>query len=93
MPSSPIPGGRRSKRIATKQPAKLVITTGEKQSTLLCHIVDASQEGYRLRGDFRLTRGQIVEIIVDERRAEPVRCEVMWIGKAGQEWEAGLLPV
>jgi hypothetical protein len=90
---SPIPEGRGSKRIATTQPAKLVITTGEEQSTLLCHIVDASQEGYRLQGNFRLSRGQLVEIIVDDRPAQPVRCEVMWIGKAGQEWEAGLLPV
>lgn len=75
------------------QPAKLVINTGEKQTTVPCLIVDRSQEGVRLRGEFRLTRGQLVEIIVDDRHAEPVRCEVMWIGKAGLEWEAGLVPV
>jgi hypothetical protein len=76
-----------------KQPAKLVINTGEKQTTVPCLIVDRSPEGVRLRGEFRLTRGQLVEIIVDDRHTQPVRCEVMWIGKAGLEWEAGLLPL
>lgn len=60
---------------------------------LPCLVVDTSNEGVRLRGDFRLKGGQLVEIIVDERRAEPVQCEVKWIGKAGQVWEAGLLQV
>ena len=92
MPSVPIPAGRRSKRIATKQRASLVINTGGKQT---CLIVDKSQEGFRLRGSFRLRRGQLVEIIVDDKPTEPVQCEVVWIGKArsGHEWEAGLLSV
>jgi hypothetical protein len=95
MPSVPIPAGRRSKRIATNQRASLVINTGGNQTTLPCLIVDKSQEGFRLRSSFRLRRGQLVEIMVDDRPAEPTRCEVMWIGKtrSGHEWEVGLLSV
>jgi hypothetical protein len=56
-----------------------------------CLIVDRSQEGFRLRGDFRLRRGQLVELVVDDP-LDSVRCEVIWIGKAGskQAGEAGL---
>jgi len=56
-----------------------------------CLIVDRSQEGFRLRCDFRLRRGQLVELVVDDP-VNSVRCEVIWIGSAGsqQAGEAGL---
>ncbi len=56
-----------------------------------CLIVDRSQEGFRLRGNFRLRRGQLVELVVDDP-VDSVRCEVIWIGRAvsGQAGEAGL---
>ncbi len=95
MPSVPIPAGRRSKRIARKQRASLVINSRGNQETVPCLIVDRSQEGFRLRASYRLRRGQLVEIMVDDKPLEPVRCEVIWIGKAGseQEGEAGLQTV
>ena len=31
----------------------------------LCLIVDRSQDGFRLKGDFRLRRGQLVELVLD----------------------------
>ena len=31
-----------------------------------CLIVDRSQEGLRLKGNFRLRRGQLVEIVLDD---------------------------
>lgn len=56
-----------------------------------CLVVDRSHEGFRLRGDFKLRRGQLVELLVDNPE-DSVRCEVIWIGKAGsqQAGEAGL---
>ncbi len=59
-----------------------------------CLIVDRSQEGFRLRRDFRLRRGQLVELLVDDP-VDSVRCEVIWIGKAGSEQagEVGLQTV
>jgi hypothetical protein len=56
-----------------------------------CLIVDRSQEGFRLRGSFRLKRGQIVELVLDDP-VDSTRCEVIWVGKEGSEWggEAGL---
>ena len=92
--STPIPGGRRSKRIATKKRANLVINLSGVQKMFPCLIVDKSQEGFRLRGTFKLKRGQLVEVVLDEP-VDSVRCEVIWTGKAGsgQEGEAGLQTV
>ena len=38
-----------------------------------------------MRGSFRLKRGQLVELVVDDPMMDSVRCEVIWIGKAGSE--------
>lgn len=91
MSSIPIPGGRRSKRIVIKKRASLVINLNEVQRMVPCLVVDRSQEGFRLRGDFKLRRGQLVELVVDDP-VDSVRCEVIWVGRTGskQEGEAGL---
>ncbi len=86
MPSSSIPGGRRSKRIVTKKRANLVIDQSGGQKMFPCLIVDRSQEGFRLRGNFSLRRGQIVELIADDPE-DSVRCEVRWVGRTGSEQE------
>jgi hypothetical protein len=59
-----------------------------------CLIIDRSQEGFRLRGNFSLKRGQIVELIADDPE-DSVRCEVIWVGRAGsqQEGQAGVQTV
>jgi hypothetical protein len=94
MPSSPIHGRRRSNRIVTKKRASLVITLSGVQKMFPCLIVDRSQDGFRLRGNFRLRRGQLVELVLDEP-VDSVRCEVIWTDKAGSErtGEAGLQAV
>lgn len=91
MPSSRVTGGRRSNRVVTKKRASLIVATGGVQRMLPCLIVDRSQEGFRLRGDFRLRRGQLVEVVVEDL-VDSVKCEVIWIGKPGsqQAGEAGL---
>jgi hypothetical protein len=90
----PIPEGRRSKRVAGKKPARLVINLSGVQKMLPCIVIDRSQAGFRLRGDFRLRRGQFVELVLDDPMVS-VRCEVIWVGKAGSghEGEAGLQTV
>ncbi len=92
MPS--FPQGRRSNRIATKQRASLVITLSGVQKMFPCLIVDRSQEGFRLRGNFRLRRGQLVELVLDDP-VDSVPCEVIWTTKPGSEQtgEAGLQTV
>ena len=61
---------------------------------LPCLIVDRSQEGFRLRGSFRLRCGQLVELVLDDP-VDSVRCEVIWVGRAGsqQEGQAGVQTV
>jgi hypothetical protein len=92
MPSSPVPERRRLKRLMSKVPASLVINLERKPERLPCLVLDSSKEGFRLRGSFHLRRGQLVEIILDEGPVRSVRCNVVWVGKAGskQEGEVGL---
>jgi hypothetical protein len=55
-------------------------------------VLDSSKEGFRLREGYHLKRGQLVELILDDDPLQPVRCNVVWVGKAGskQPGEAGL---
>ena len=92
MPTSPVPEGRRLKRIESRKRASLIINLERNQTRIPCLVVDASERGFRLHGNFRLRRGQAVELILDEDPYSAVRCSVVWIGKAGskQEGEIGL---
>jgi PilZ domain-containing protein len=90
MPSFRVPPGRRSKRLISKNPASLVINLDRKPKRLPCLVIDSSKEGFRLRGNFDLRRGQVVELILDTDMPTPERCRVVWVGKAGSEWEGEL---
>jgi hypothetical protein len=92
MPSSLVPKARRSKRLASKRRAHLVVNLDRKPKRLPCLVLDSSKEGFRLRGSFDLRRGQVVELTIDEETPSPERCNVIWVGKAGsgQEGEVGL---
>jgi len=88
----PISERRYSKRSPCRQRASLVVNLEENQRRFPCLVLDSSEQGFRLRGSFRLRRGQVVEIILDEDPLNPVRCNVVWVGKAGskREGEVGL---
>jgi len=96
---TPAPQSRRSKRVVKTRPARVVINLGqydERRPTLLpCLIVDSSPEGFRLRGNFRLRRGQVVEVIPSDDPLNTIRCSVVWTGKVGskQDGEVGLKTV
>jgi hypothetical protein len=91
----PTPERRYLKRSPCKQRASLVVNLEQNQKRFPCLVLDSSEEGFRLRGSFRLRRGQVVEIILDEDPLNAVRCTVVWVGKAGskQEGEIGLQTV
>ncbi len=82
---------RSSKRVATRKGASVVVNLGSLPQRVPCLIVDRSPEGFRLRGSFRLKRGQIVEVIPSDELGS-IRCSVVWVGKPGskQEGEVGL---
>jgi hypothetical protein len=84
----PVPERRYLKRSPSKQRASLVLDLKRQP----CLVVDSSKNGFRVRGSFRLKRGQVVEIILDEDPLNPVRCSVIWVAKPGskQEGEVGL---
>ena len=92
MPSFLTSEGRRSKRVMLKRRASLVVNLDRDQKRLPCLVLDSSKEGFRLRGNFHVRRGQFVEIVFDPEPFRSVRCRVVWVGKAGskQEGEIGL---
>ncbi len=65
MPTFPVPEGRRLRRIAAKKRASLVINLERNQTRIPCLVVDASDRGFRLHGNFRLRRGQTVELSLE----------------------------
>jgi hypothetical protein len=92
VPTFPVPQNRRSKRVMSKRRASLVINLDRHQKRLPCLVLDSSKEGFRLRCNFQIRRGQIVEIVLDEDPLRSLSCSVVWVGKTGskQEGEVGL---
>jgi hypothetical protein len=84
MPSPHIPQSRRSSRLMSMRRVSLVINLDGRAKRLPSLVVDSSKEGFRLRGGFDLTRGQVVELTLDEDMPNPERCRVVWIGRAGE---------
>jgi len=84
--------GRRFKRILSKERASVVVKLDRKQERLPCLVLDSSKSGFRLRGNFHLRRGQVVEIIFDGEPLSFMRCRVVWAGRARSEYvgEVGL---
>ena len=70
----------------------MVVSAEGRQRRVPCLVIDATDGGFRLQGHFRLRRGQVVELILDEDPLSAVRCGVVWVGKPGskQEGEIGL---
>lgn len=93
-PTFPSHENRRSKRLVIKKGASVVVNLGRQPQRVPCLIVDCSPEGFRLRGGFRLKRGQVVEVIPGDE-LNTMRCSVVWVGKPGskQEGEVGLRAV
>ena len=95
VPTLPVPEGRRSKRIVIRKGASIVVNLGSHPQRVPCLIVDRSEGGFRLRGGFRLKRGQVVEVIPGDDELNAIRCSVVWVGRPGskQEGEIGLKAV
>lgn len=95
MPRFPSHDGRRSQRVIMRKGASVVVNLGSHPQRVPCLIVDRSPEGFRLRGGFRLRRGQIVEVIPGDDELNAIRCSVVWVGDPGskQDGEVGLKAV
>jgi hypothetical protein len=92
MRTVPIPEGRRSPRKQLQSPASVVINLDRNPTRVPCLILDVTTEGFRLRGDFHVRRGQVVEVILDHQPLISVRSRVVWVGKGGskEQGEVGL---
>lgn len=86
MPTLPAPKVRRSKRVATRKQASIVVNPNSRPELFPCLILDISPDGLRLRTIFPLRRGQTVEVIPNEA-LNPIPCRVVWVGKRGSKHE------
>ena len=86
------PFKRSSERHPAKKHASLIMNINYHLRRFPCLIVDMSRGGLRVRGSFRLKRGQVVEIVSDEDPVSVTKCSVVWVGRTGttQQGEAGL---
>lgn len=78
---------RKSQRAPAKSRASLIIHLDRSAKRIPCLILDASKEGFRVRGICALRRGQLVELIADENTPGTERCRVVWVGKPGSKHE------
>lgn len=85
MHGFPVSEVRRSKRVMLKRRASLVINLDRKAKRFRCLVLDFSLEGFRVRGDFELERGQVVELVLGKDSPNTNRCRVVWVGKAGSK--------
>ena len=92
MRTVPIPERRRSQRKPLQSPASVVINLDRNPKRIPCLILDLTTEGFRLRGNFHVRRGQVVEVILEHQPHISVRSRVVWVGKTGskQQGEVGL---
>jgi hypothetical protein len=87
------PDSRRSERVVGTRRASIVANIRGQTERFPCLIVDSSQNGFRLRGNFsKLRRRQAVEVIPADDPLDIVSCSVVWIGTLGskQEGEIGV---
>jgi hypothetical protein len=87
MSGFPVLEARRCKREISKKRASLVMELEFNLKRFPCLVLDSSNEGFRLRGSFRLRRGQLIELILDENPSASHRCRVVWVGNAGSKLE------
>jgi hypothetical protein len=83
---------RGSERRPLQIPAFVAIDLNRNPNRIPCLIVDLTTKGFRLRGNFNLSRGQVVQVILDHQPEISVQSRVVWVGKADskQEGEFGL---
>ena len=83
---------RRSERRPLQIPACVVTDPNRNPNRIPCLIVDFTTKGFRLRGNFNLSRGQVVQVILGHQPQISFHSRVVWVGKANskQEGEFGL---
>jgi hypothetical protein len=81
---------RRSTRSAAKAHVSLAINAQSHCEKLPCLIVDISEEGLRIRGNFGLKPGLVVGITPSEIPKLMTRCRVVWVSEPGPDQETGL---
>jgi Tfp pilus assembly protein PilZ len=90
--SGPYPIARRSERIVTSLPVKLLTDVNGQRGEHVAYTLDISKGGVGIRTDAPLEPGQKVATILESEHVPPLRCRVVWVSrsKTEQEIDAGL---
>jgi len=78
---------RRSERTPLQIPACVVLDLNRNPNRIPCIIVDLTTKGFKLRGNLNLSRGQVVQVILDHQPQISFHSRVVWIGQANSERE------
>jgi Tfp pilus assembly protein PilZ len=83
---------RRSERVVTSLPVKLLTDANGQRLEYSAHTLDISEGGVGIRTDAPLMPGQKVAIILECEHVPPLRSRVVWVNRreTGQEIDAGL---
>ena len=87
------PFKRTCERHAVKKHGSLIVNNHDRHlQRHACLIVEVSRGGFRVRGSFRLKRGQVVEVVSNDDPLSIVKCNVVWVGNVNtaQQGEVGL---
>ena len=74
-------------RAVLERRASLRINLNREPKRFPCRVLDFSLEGFRVRGSFDLSCGQVVELVLGKDSPSADRCRVVWVGKAGSKQE------
>jgi PilZ domain len=72
--------GRRSERVASKAPARLLVKSESGQTSCQANAIDTSQHGVRIQSDcIPLVPGQTVEVTLTGGQRRPALGRVVWV--------------
>ncbi len=85
MPEATKSDRRRSPRTKTEGQVALVVETDRSKIAHNAFAVDFSHLGARVRTSIDLQAGQLVIVIPNEGKGQPVPSRVVWVGQKGPE--------
>jgi hypothetical protein len=92
MQASEHPRGRRSQRVVTRMPVRLLVELHGQLNAYSAHALDISPQGLRIRTDASLKPGQTLQVVTVVASSSQLWSRVVWVGapKSDREGEAGL---
>jgi hypothetical protein len=86
QPSEPL-RGRRSQRVVTRMPVRLLVESHGQLNAYSAHTLDISSQGLRIRTDASLKPGQTLQVVTVAASSSQLWSRVVWVGAPMSELE------